>query len=1198
MSGALSLLARPESLSFAVDAAVKALLLFAIAALAARMLRRGSPGARHRVWLLAFCGAIAVPLLSLIVPPLGIAVLPPTARDDSTGGIVLAPVVVDREEVIAPRSPDTLGGNLADDPAQADSPNEVAPAARPSGGRAPMIEGPAGFVAESRGVPVAAWLIAVWAAGLFASCLPLVRGAIGQRSLLARSRRVPEARAIDELCEQLGLRRRVRLFEVDGRVIPMTWGIVRPLVLLPAGRSGWNRERLRMVLLHELAHIARLDLPVQWFARVVCAVYWFNPLAWYAYGRLRDECEQACDDWVIYRGEQATAYAIALVDLAEAHYKPRTAAAVAMARSNRLEHRIRSIVDPRRSRQPLSRAWAIASLGVASVLVLAAVMVQPYVARATAEEPAPKAEATPAAKSQPDPSKPLGPGVDALGDALPEAALLRFGTLRFRPPNDVKEIALSPDEATLVTLGRELVIAWDPATGKQKWQTSFEQVGPRLMGSSYGARLIAFTPDSRKFYTPALTNEVMLWDAETGKGERIVIKPGNTESASPVAIDLTPDGQILALGNEGGVVVKRLGGDILYEITNNPTDRNPFDDQNRDRLLFSGQYSFVRLSPDGKRLAVVLSESPNEIRLLETESGELLRKINLAARLVRLEFAPDGKQVVTTERDAAARMYDVETGRRLWEHVVKLNDPYENYTSAVAYSPDALTIAVCASDYSIYLLNAADGAESGRLRGHLWKPWNLAFTGDGKTLYSSGWDSTIRRWDMATRTQLALPRGVHATSVCAHSPDGRTIAYADDRGRIRLASVPDGSEICTLELAGSRFGDLVFSPDGRQLAGGGVSGENRENVHVTIWDLTSAKVAHRWEWPEGRDPHSEAECLQFSPRGDRLAAAVFRQDRAMLWNVATGEQIAELPHQDVYGLSFSPDGQKLATGGWDSAVRFWDTSSGKAKSAVSMKERVGAAGDLRIYTVCWSPDGGLIATAHIGDGMVRVWRAEGMTLVQQFQVPSRFTFGALAFSPDGLWLAAGSQTGDVTLWDPVTGKLVWNLGRHGDSIYKLSFAPDNRTLLSGGSDGLCYLWKLRPPDAAYGGVLTWRFQGGDSDSKMAYRTLWGVTDLPDQGVGTAAQLLRPVTTVVDHARAIDIEEAERQEKQLRANSPDTMPVATVRRAIWVLEQAGTPKAVETLKELVAKNPQGDVAKFATAALARIAPRMQAANPPR
>ena len=81
----------------------------------------------------------------------------------------------------------------------------------------------------------------------------------------------------------------------------MTWGILRPTLLLPGCRRVAGR-RARLVLLHELAHIRRWDFLTQSLGRLACALYWFNPLAWLALAQARAEQERACDDCVLNSG--------------------------------------------------------------------------------------------------------------------------------------------------------------------------------------------------------------------------------------------------------------------------------------------------------------------------------------------------------------------------------------------------------------------------------------------------------------------------------------------------------------------------------------------------------------------------------------------------------------------------------------------------------------------------------------------------------------------------------------------------------------------------------------------------------------------------------------------------------------------------------------------------------------------------------
>jgi RNA polymerase sigma factor (sigma-70 family) len=681
---------------------------------------------------------------------------------------------------------------------------------------------------------------------------------------------------------------------------------------------------------------------------------------------------------------------------------------------------------------------------------------------------------------------PSPPRASAPDDPLPAGARLRLGTSRFRPPSIVAEMALSPDEKTLVTVGDEL-IAWDTATGRERWRASARDFGYRAPAASYGVRAVAFAPDGSRFFTPGRTGEIVAWETSSGRRDvltvpslRLMRVDGGGEARS---IDVAPDGRKLALGDATGIVVCNLDKKVLYSVPNGIARifMGPRAIHNNDRLSFGGDYGLARFSPDGKRLAVVTSNRPEELRMLEAETGRELGRIPLSGRLVRFAFSPEGRRIATTERDGAVRLYDAETGARSWSRAIPLNDPFENYTSAIAYSPDGKLIAVAATDHLLRLVDALTGQEVAQLAGHHWYPWALTFAAKGEMLYSSGWDPAIRRWDVAARKQIPPPEGVHATSVVAASPDGRTLAYEDDSGAIRLVDAAGGAELRTLAPDGTWYSRLTFSADGRRLAGGGARGDR---MHVVVWELPGGKPFHRWDWPKGRSPHSEVECLAFAPDGTRLAATVFRQSSAYLWDLTTGQQVARLAHNQVYDLSFSPDGGTMATAGWDKILRFWDSASGELRREVKVADQVRAGAemlagprpgpapapggggpdrdeDLRMFAVRYAPDGGAIATAHL-DGKVRIWQADDMVLRRVFAVPNWFREGTMSYSPDGLWLATGVAGGRVDLWDASTGQNVWDRGRHQADVYTVGFGRDARALVSGGQDGACYLWDMRP----------------------------------------------------------------------------------------------------------------------------------------
>lgn len=748
---------------------------------------------------------------------------------------------------------------------------------------------------------------------------------------------------------------------------------------------------------------------------------------------------------------------------------------------------------------------------------------------------------------------------DALGDPLPDGARLRLGTLRFRHPTNVDELALSPDERSVVTLERGLLIVWDTETGKERWRADAAKENIGVVGASYGIRALVFAADSARFFTTDGQNKIVVWETDTGRSETIEIQGKQAGLFVAVggrtkAIDVTRDGKTFAVGGPQSVVVCDSSGEIQFEIANKAAGK-PVDvvEMNQDRLMFGGHYSFCRFSPDENTLAVVTDEEPKVIRLLHAKTGKEMRRILLADRMVRLAFTPDSQRIVATERDVAVRMYSVETAQKIWEHKIVPKTTAESYLSAVAISPDGSVIAACApigSDYAIRLLDPETGEETGKLVGHTWKPWAVAFTADSQMLYSSGWDGTIRRWNVPARKQLPLPVGVRGTGTVAAAPDGRTLTYSDDSGTIRLVDAENGTELRTFDLPGTAYEALTFSPDGRHLAGGGTHGDD---VHVAVWEVKSGQLVHRWDWPKGRDPYSGVECLKFSPDGKRLAAAVFRQDMAYLWDLATGQQIAQLRHDEIYGLSFSPDGKTLATAGWDKKVRFWNGRTGDLLRQFEVVDQHGQ--DLRMYTVCYSPESPLMATAHL-DGLVRIWNTKDMTLRNWFQVSGRFIYGSICFSQDGSWLATGSASGSVAIWEPRLSKQLCEAGKHQSHIYQVCWPKDD-LLLSGGSDGVAYAWDLRCEDgndeAENDTEQLWKDLSGD-DERVAFRAMCALAAIPERAVALLAQKIDP-----------------------GASDTDAMLQT---RAVSLLGRLGTPRARLLLRGWASAKPDSTLARMA------------------
>ena len=256
------------------------------------------------------------------------------------------------------------------------------------------------------------WILAAWSAG---AALLVGRPLIGRLVLgwsTRRARPLDQSRwgeLVRETVAQLGIRRRVLFLCSDRATMPMTWGWVRPIIMLPAEADAWSPERRRDVLLHELAHVCRFDCVTQFLGQVACGLYWFNPLAWLAAHRMQIERERACDDMVLSAGARPSDYAGHLLDMARRLQAGRAAAlaTVAMARPSQLEGRLLAILDPEVRRGTISRGgMVIALIGLAAVVMpLSTVRLEAQDAGAARGETADEKARGPARS---EPAKPQG----------------------------------------------------------------------------------------------------------------------------------------------------------------------------------------------------------------------------------------------------------------------------------------------------------------------------------------------------------------------------------------------------------------------------------------------------------------------------------------------------------------------------------------------------------------------------------------------------------------------------------------------------------------------------------------------------------------------------------------------------------------------------------------------------------------------
>ena len=341
--------------SFIVSLLVKVTLLLAFGLIAAGALRGFGPSLRHQILLGTLGSCLLLPVFIVLAPRWEVRVLPSVASANASSIRLLPPTQEDARLPASPEQPGVIATN-------------------PLSTSFDWL--------QRRSIPL------LWVFGFLAVLGWLIAGRIRLRRIASGSWTLTGddwERALREESREAGVTKPIRLLSSSDISTPLTWGSRSPIILLPEDALDWPEAHRRIVLRHELAHIARGDALSQLVAGLVCALYWFHPLVWITERRLRAECERACDDRVVSLGTPAPEYAAHLLEVARSarSFGAPGFLSVAMARPSQLEGRLLAVLNESGRRGTLSRGARMIGL-FASLFIVAAVSAFRPVPRAAA----------------------------------------------------------------------------------------------------------------------------------------------------------------------------------------------------------------------------------------------------------------------------------------------------------------------------------------------------------------------------------------------------------------------------------------------------------------------------------------------------------------------------------------------------------------------------------------------------------------------------------------------------------------------------------------------------------------------------------------------------------------------------------------------------------------------------------------------
>lgn len=709
----------------------------------------------------------------------------------------------------------------------------------------------------------------------------------------------------------------------------------------------------------------------------------------------------------------------------------------------------------------------------------------------------------------------------------------------------VRSLCFSPDGKIIATLGFHSEIdLWDPATGKA--------LGT-LKGHQDQIWCVTFSADGKTLVSAGDDRTIRFWDMAARKQKRQIMTENGVAK--------------IALSRDGGMLA-----------------------------------SLGHIKHGGQQMSWWHSEPV--IRLWDTGTGRELWQLKLTAVEVRsgiaigfstLLFTHDGKALVTGGHDGVVRVWDPATGKATRQY-----PGFAGGSVTFALHPNGRALAVVDGGSTIRMIRLDTGADLLALHGHRTGVGSVLLRPDGRIAVTSGWDGLLGFWDARTgEMQRKVARISH--SVLQILPDGMAYLATGDDKKLHVCELDTGKEVRAIQGWNGRLFRVALSPDGRVLAQ-----VDADSKKMHLLNPATGKILHTLT--EFNLPFMG---MSFTPDGQSLF--LWSVDKTVtVWDPATGQKRrqfagpaeSESIPRPVGGGSYasftatlSRDGKLLAFGLQSTSTRFGslpvlDTTTGKEV------RRFTTAAD-GVSQLEFSPDGKRLAWGGWHDGTVYLGEIATGRERHHF-VGHTGRILSLNFSPDGKRLISGSQDTTALVWD-LTGRLTagerWSeplseeqLNEHWKTLAAEDAATAFHAIQALSADparSVAYLrTRLHPIAPADEKRLRQRIADLDSDQFVVREK--ATAEL--EKLGAAA--LHVMRKALDDKLALEtrrrleplIEKLEREEW------PASGERLRICRALEVLERAVTPEAKEVLTTLANGAPGARQTLEAKASLHRLAHR--------
>ncbi len=554
-------------------------------------------------------------------------------------------------------------------------------------------------------------------------------------------------------------------------------------------------------------------------------------------------------------------------------------------------------------------------------------------------------------------------------------------------------------------------------------------------------------------------------------------------------IEISPDGTLIASGDDGGVVclTSTTSGDLIREFPPLEGLVTALDFDSQGTRLLAATAGGGTQYPDGS-VTVWDVVTGQQTASFSAQGGTLLDPI----------FSPDDTLIAGSAASLGVHLWNAADGTLL--HTFKC---VPERVGHLAFHPSGkqLAASVGIDKIVVKVWDVAQRAEVASLEGQLGQSSQLRYSPDGHWLVASAWPGGVVVWDTnyVQPARQLLPPDVRAQSIQFSSDSSRLCAGLEG-GSVQILDVASGNLLTTLTGHTMAIADIRFSSDNQLVATASVDGA------IGLWDAVSGKQLHVYvghsadvgkirftlddahiiscssdttvkAWQVKPIPVPQKIVLRghaggirriaFSPNGERVltvgrprSESPYVEDRTVrVWNCRDGAQLLELVSSslDVYSASWSPDGNYIVTAGNDSVV-LWDANTGQLLHTLEGHKGI-------VQKALFGPDGKTILTVS-ADKTAALWRASDGSIIHTLAGHLKRVEGG-AFSNDGKTVATNSIDRTIRVWDVETGNAVAVLSGHQAPINAIIFMKDANRLISAAGDDTLVLWDVSAAKAIH-----------------------------------------------------------------------------------------------------------------------------------